>query len=190
MTHFNEQLRYEYPLTSNSIIIDGGGYEGTWFRQMFEKYKCWIHVYEPAKEFFHQCSIVAAAANPDGDKIFLNNAALSDRDGIAEIGVNGDSTGIFNPANKQVVETVSAPAIVSYLKPIDVFKLNIEGSEYEVLESLIATEQIKHIKNIQVQFHFLFPHSKARWEAIKADLNKTHEAEWDSEPVWQNFKLR
>ena len=36
---------------------------------------------------------------------------------------------------------------------IDFLKLNIEGSEYELLENLISSNNLDKIKYLQIQFH-------------------------------------
>lgn len=43
------------------------------------------------------------------------------------------------------------------INKIDLFKINIEGAEYDLLECIILNGYILKIKNIQVQFHDFFP---------------------------------
>ena len=42
-------------------------------------------------------------------------------------------------------------------EPIDLLNINIEGSEFAVLERLIETGKLDLIKEIQVQFHDFAP---------------------------------
>ena len=41
--------RLNYPLDSNSLILDIGGYQGNWAEQIHNKYNATIHVFEPIK---------------------------------------------------------------------------------------------------------------------------------------------
>lgn len=191
MKTFSEQLRYEYPeLTKDSIIIDAGGYEGNWFKPMFERYGCRCEVYEPASLFYHKCCIVSGQICESFGPIVVHNSALSNRDGVIEIGINGDSTGRFNVDNRKSVKCVNVSNEVERLGNIAVLKLNIEGMEYDVLMELIETGLVSQVENIQVQFHYNFPGAREEHSLIREALLATHEPEWDSEPTWQNFRKR
>lgn len=50
----DETLRLDYPLDSNSIVIDAGGFEGKWASSISEKYNPTIYVLEPIKEFLRR----------------------------------------------------------------------------------------------------------------------------------------
>ena len=91
MKSFSEQLRYEYPLTDNSVVIDAGGYEGNWFKQIYERYQCHIHVFEPVYDYWLQCSIVAhRVANklPEDNKIKVFRAGIGGDTSQDIFGVN------------------------------------------------------------------------------------------------------
>jgi FkbM family methyltransferase len=192
MKSFHEGLRYEYPeLTAESLIIDAGGFEGNWFKTMFERYKCNVVVYEPAYAFWLKCSMVAHELNPDASKIKVNNWALGGSARTESFMISGDASGMFAPEGKQEkVVVFDASNGGPFQGAVDVLKLNIEGMEFEVLESLIAAGVITKIKNIQVQFHNCVPDYENRYRLLREQLVKTHEPEWGSEPVWQNFRLR
>jgi len=189
MKAFSEHLRYEYNLNPDSIVIDGGGYEGNWFKTIWEKYHCNIHVFEPIGDFYMQCSKLATSleAGPDR-KIKVYNDGLWSSDTWDSFSVRGDTSGAFTESSRnEIVHLTSASDVVSRLGHVDVMKLNIEGSEYEVLEWLFDTALLKRIDNIQVQFHFNFPEAKRKYPFITNLLSQTHRPEWDSEPTWQNW---
>jgi hypothetical protein len=93
-------------------------------------------------------------------------------------------------------ETIQLKSIVNFIKTnaiekVDLIKINIEGGEYDVLESLIETNNIQLFENIQVQFHdFIMPNAKERMNAIQEKLSKTHELTYQFEFVWENWKLK
>lgn len=192
MKAFNESMRYEYPLDENSVIIDGGGYEGNWFRQMFQKYKCHCHVYEPVHDFFTRCSQVATELEDGPErKIHVHKRGLWIMDTFDEFHIKGDSTGSFAVSDKpELVKLNDVADVVKKIGLVDVLKLNIEGHEYDVIEHLKMMNLLGQIKNIQVQCHFNHPEAKTKYNYMKWRLSETHEPEWDSEPVWQNWRLK
>ena len=48
----DDKFRYNYNLTEQSIVIDAGGYKGTFAKKIHDMYKCSIYVYEPYAPFF------------------------------------------------------------------------------------------------------------------------------------------
>jgi hypothetical protein len=46
----DETLRLDYPLDSNSVVVDAGGFEGEWAYSICEKYNSTVYVLEPIKE--------------------------------------------------------------------------------------------------------------------------------------------
>lgn len=191
MIGFSESLRYEYPLTQDSIVIDAGGYEGNWFRVIYERYGCHIHVFEPVYDYWLQCCLVAhriAGKLPEENKIKVFRLGLGGSFKTESFGVSGDSAGKFCPCEtKQDVSIVDASEIVRAAGDVDLLKLNIEGYEYDVIKDLVKSGQILRVKNIQVQCHFNFPEARKAYNEMRESLLKTHEPQWDSEPVWQNW---
>ena len=43
--------RINYDLNKDAVVIDLGGYEGHWAADIFCKYDCYIHIFEPVQEF-------------------------------------------------------------------------------------------------------------------------------------------
>lgn len=73
---------------------------------------------------------------------------------------------------------------------IDLMKLNIEGSEYDVLECMIEHGLHTKVKNIQVQFHRLTENYEARYRAIQAALSKTHQLTYEFTYIWENWERK
>lgn len=75
---------------------------------------------------------------------------------------------------------------------IDFMQMNIEGGEYDILEWLIESGNIKRICVLQVQFHNRKEiDSKKRMQSIQAELEKTHTLEWAFRPyVWDRWVLK
>lgn len=75
------------------------------------------------------------------------------------------------------------------IRGIDLMKINIEGAEYDLLEHLIDTGFVEHIKNIQVQFHDFVPNAEQRMRRIQQRLQQTHSLTYQYPFVWENWKL-
>lgn len=180
-TSFEESLRYTYDLTPDSLVIDCGFHKGTFTKEMVRRYNCWIEAYEPIEEFYRQ------GKNIPG-KINLVNAGVGAINQMRTFKIKGDSTGFFAGEGKS--ERVSIKAIRDVaLKGCDVLKLNIEGMEFEVLESMLDRDLAVLCQNIQVQFHPIVPDFQSRYEAIRSKLLETHHLTFDFPWCWQNFRI-
>ena len=56
-------LRFNYALNERSIVIDLGGYDGQWSSDLFSRYCCNIHIFEPVEIYARKIS----------SRFFLNN---------------------------------------------------------------------------------------------------------------------
>lgn len=187
-TNFSEELRYSgYDLTPDSLVIDCGFYKGEFTLEMARRYDCWIEAYEPIGEFY-----VEGLRNVlHKKKIKLMNLAvgtsfLSNR----IFHIKGGMTGEFNvEGNSQNVFVYPAWIAIGE-RDVDVLKLNVEGGEFEILESLtkLHPDRLALCKNIQVQFHQVVPNFQSRYESIHAKLLETHHLTYDFPWCWQNFR--
>ena len=73
---------------------------------------------------------------------------------------------------------------------IDLIKINIEGSEFELLQHIIDENLLFKINNIQVQFHHFVPDAIKKRENIISSLKKTHKNDWSYYFVWENWSLK
>jgi len=189
MKAFSEQMRYEYNLSPESVIIDAGAYDGNWMKEMWNLHHCNILAFEPEYDHWLKCVKLAGELEPERRKIAVLQLALSSTSGLSKIGVSGDSTGVYNPSeDKQVCELRDVAEVIG--TKIAVMKLNIEGSEFDVIERLINSGLVREVENIQVQFHRVVPDFDYRYARLREALLTTHEPEWDSEIVWQNWRLK
>lgn len=69
-------------------------------------------------------------------------------------------------------------------------ELNIEGGEYEVLESLIESSAVSQFRSILIQFHPQPTGWEARREKIVEQLRSTHDRIWCYPMVWEKWLLR
>jgi len=182
-------LRYSYPLGPASVVIDLGGYKGDFASEIYARYRCKVHVFEPVAHFAAEIA-TRFARNPD---ITVYPVALAANDGTIRLGVDAESSSSFREGEQfvegrahQILEWLSEREITS----VALLKLNIEGGEYDLLEHLLATHAAAMFDVIQVQFHNVAANSRMRMEAIRNGLEKTHTSDYCYEFVWESWRKR
>jgi FkbM family methyltransferase len=185
----DKTLRLNYALNKESLVFDLGGYEGQWSSDIFSKYQCNIWIFEPFQKYAQ--NIIKRFEQNEKIKVF--EFGLGERDNTLKIFVNDDATSTFRKSGEGYdIKLISAADFINSkgVKYIDLMKINIEGGEYELLESLIDKGFIKNIGNIQVQFHDFVPNAKERMQKIQSSLMKTHKITYEYEFVWENWALK
>ena len=126
-------------------------------------------------------------------KIRIYPFGLGSQDKKEKIYLNAESTSIHKKKGKS--ENISIKNFSTFLKQndikkIDLIKINIEGSEYDLLEFIIKNDLTGQIENIQVQFHNFVENAEARMKQIQNDLANTHTLTYQYNFVWENWKLK
>lgn len=185
----DKSLRINYPLNSNSVVFDVGGYIGEWSSDIYKKYKCYIYAFEPIPEYY----MVIKKRFRHVKKIQVLNCGLAARTKYVNLHLAKDATSEYGASSKiQKVRLINIKEILSEykIKTIDLIKLNIEGGEYDLLEYLIEADMIKKFKNIQVQFHRSVNAFEARTDRIQQSLSKTHSLTYQYPFVWESWSLK
>ena len=186
-------LRLDYNLTPESIVFDLGGYKGDFTEKIFEKYSCYVYLFEPSVPFYTAC-VERFARNP---KIMCFNFALSDFEGDTLISDSADASSLVSEviAGQPHTEKVKVKIFKNTLDElgidhIDLAKINIEGGEYNVLPHLMESQSIHKIKNLQIQFHNFVKNAERQRSDIRKRLSLTHENTWCYDFVWENWAIR
>ncbi len=189
MKPFHEDDRYDYPLTPDSVVMDLGCYEGTFAAKIHEKYGCRVFAFEPVPAFFDRCR---ARFNGHVPKVIVLNLAVGGDNGEVEGRIKGDMSGQFADQGEQwtarMIDMLQAMELIGATK-VDLLKINIEGGEFALLENMVLTKLAPAFGNIQVQWHSVVPNYQARYDALQAELAKTHHLTFDAGWVWQNWRL-
>lgn len=185
MKPFEESMRYEYDLTPESVVWDCGGFKGDFADGIFQRYKCFITIFEPVfptriKERFN--------SNP---KIIVKDFGIGGKNDVVAMVIKGDMTGVYAESENGISPAkVVSISDASKGRTIDLLKLNIEGMEFETLETVLRDNIASRFKNIQVQFHQVVPNFEERYQAIREGLLKTHALTFDYPWVWENYRLK
>jgi FkbM family methyltransferase len=183
----DENHRVNYDLNENSLVIDLGGYLGEWTEKIHNKYSCNVYVFEPVFKYYN--NIVEKFKNNNKIKIF--NLGLSGVNDEVVIKHDNASSSIF--IENGVEEKIKLVKYYDFINDnkigyIDLIKINIEGSEYELLEHIIENNLQLKIKNLQIQFHKTFNDSEEKREEIRKVLSLTHKLTYDYTFVWENWE--
>jgi FkbM family methyltransferase len=122
------------------------------------------------------------------------NFGLGARNEQISIGFKDDATSVFHTNDDENIQ-IDMVDIFDFLtrnkiSKIDLLKLNIEGSEYDVLERLIETGWINKIDHIQIQFHDFIENAEGRRENIRRHLLKTHDEKYNFEFIWESWSKK
>jgi len=183
----DDSLRINYPLNKDSLVLDLGGYEGTWTQKIYDKYQCSIHVFEPIPNLYKNL----VEKFKDKDKIKIYNFGISDENKEIEISLLNDGSSFYIESENKVKTKVKS--LIEFLEDkkienVDLIKINIEGDEFPLLKNLIDNNKTNLFKDIQVQFHQFIPDSINKRNWIREKLSLTHTLTYDYEFVWENWK--
>lgn len=143
-------------LPAGAVILDIGANIGAFSllaSHLFPEAR--IFSFEPEKNNFGVLS--KNVELNDSGKITIYNEAVSDKDGVAVLNVDPADSASHSlegaSASGQAIATVSLKAILSResLTVIDLLKMDIEGSEYEVLFQ--SGEALVRVNNLVLEVH-------------------------------------
>lgn len=177
-----EHCRFDYDISPQDVVLDLGGYKGDFAEEIHKRYGCEVLVFEPI--FHESCQDRLRQYSP---KIKVISAGVGGCTRDALMGMKDNSSGEFSGGTSIRVQMIGIGEVAQ--REFALAKINTEGSEYEILESVIKLGIASKFRNLQVQFHDNAPNFMARYEAIRTALLKTHHLNHDTPFVWQNFEL-
>lgn len=185
----HQALRSEYPLDADSLILDVGGYEGSWTSEMFSRYLCKVEIFEPVEQFAEALTH-RFARNP---AVTVHAFGLGPRDETTTIHIAGDASStlassVNAPSEPAVIRDIAGYFTERGFGRIDLIKVNIEGAEYGLLDRLLDCGLVGRIRYLQVQFHEHVPDAVARRDEIRKRLSATHSLMWDYPFVWESWE--
>lgn len=183
-------LRLNYDLNCNSVIYDVGGYHGDFASDIHNKYGSKIFVFEPVNFFFdliHNRFLFNKNIN-------VFNFGLGGYTRNEYITMLDNSSSLYSKKGEKseiLIKSIADFMFENDHQIVDLIKLNIEGGEYELLNSLIDSNLICRFKNIQVQFHdFIIDNAEEQMEALQKKISITHSLSWQYKFVWENWELK
>jgi len=175
----------DHDLNESSTVIDFGGFKGIWAQKIIDKFNPNLYILEPVPEFYE----VLVSKFSDNEKVHLLNSGISTENKQSEIYVHGDASSThFKHGQSMSCEFNTLDEILNAwnIDGADLLQINIEGDEYSLLDSMIASGSIHKFKNIQVQFHLGVENDIARRDEIHAGFLKNgFQLKYDYRFVWE-----
>jgi|GEM_PF-1436769 len=174
-------------ITDKSIIFDVGSYDGEYSYEMNKIYNCKTYGFEPVSDLYSKSN----AKSNENIKFF--NFALGSTTKNIDMVVSDNKSSVFLGTGE--LETVSQMNIIDviddlHLNHIDLIKLNIEGGEYDILNSLISNDKLSMFGNVLIQFHYYGDNPVYKRHKIISELSKTHDVVFSYPFVWELWRLK
>lgn len=184
----NDELLFEHDLKEESLVFEIGGYTGKFTENIFQRYRCTIHVFEPVSKFYK----VLHEKFDNEPKVKVNDFGLGANTEEVKMSIVGDMTSSFRDEKNEGYELVKIVSFEEYInnnniENIDLVNMNIEGGEYPLLRHLVETGLINKIDKLQVQFHMVIENCHEERDAIIKELLKTHDSYLSVPFVWDGF---
>lgn len=138
-------------INEKSVVLDVGAFNGEFAEIILSKFGSNLILLEPLINEFNVLK----------KKFFLNkkvkviNKALSNNNGKAYLLIDKNNSFITNKnSNKSYeINCLDVKNLFDEELKIDLIKLNVEGSEYDIIERLIDLKYLTKCKNYLIQFH-------------------------------------
>ena len=152
-------LAKDFSLNENSTFIDVGGYIGNFTKHILINYNCRSIIFEPYPSYFIRC-FKRFKTHPN---VSVLPVGLGLDNGIMKIYPYNEGTSIFSKWHgvkeaKNKVYILDSGRLLRNFK-IDAMKLNCEGAEYEIIESLDREDILKDIPQMLIAFHSMPGHT-------------------------------
>jgi len=190
---YNTLLYNNLILNEESIVFDIGGFKGDFTNMILNMYKCNIFIFEPITEYYN--FIRNRFINDNLVKCY--NFGLGGSNCDAVIRKSGSSSSIFSDfGSSEINENIKIRSITEFIinndfNKIDLIKINIEGSEFDLLESLLLNNKIiNRIYILLIQFHDFIKDADNRRYIIQKKLSKTHKKEFDYPYNWEKWVIK
>ncbi len=185
------KLSLDYDFESQNIIFDVGAHIGSFTEKILNKFDCIVFAFEPKKEFYE------ILLNKFGDKenVKIFNFALSNFNGktrISDIGAGSSIVSRTENLNYEEIEVKMFSEFVEKenIETIDLLYLNIEGSEYELLDDIFKNNIQDKINHFQIQFHNFVKDSTLKRKKIRQKLKSSHYCKFNFPFIWERWDLK
>ena len=183
--HKDNQILYEHELNPDSIVVDLGGYLGEFTEEIYRRYSCKIYLFEPVKEYYDICIKKFAHLN----KIKCLNYAVG-KSGSVYVNNEGNSTSVYKSNSNSNRELINSKSILETLQElgirnIDLIKLNVEGSEFVIMQDLLDLGDEIIVSKFLIQFHNFIDGSSEMRNEIRKKLELTYNEVFNYPFVWE-----
>jgi len=184
-----ERIHYSHSINKESIILDVGAYKGDWTAGLIAKSEPdKVHLFEPIPN--HIDLLEDRFGNVEN--INIQEYGVGGSTHTTEMAELDNSSSIYSESKETVtVKFKSATEVLEELtRDVDVMKINVEGSEYEIMFELIRSGMVKKVGTFIIQFHRNVPEYDVKRKEIHNELNNTHSLDINYPYVWEVWKRK
>lgn len=184
-----DRLLYEHYLGKGDLVYDVGGYLGDWTGGMLKRYPCEYHIFEPHPEAFHHLSERFAGHND----VRLHEFALGGANGLVSLSSAAESSSIVSHRSNDSIQVrllYVCQHLIEQGRQVALMKLNIEGSEFELLEKLLWSDVSGKAGDFLIQFHLGTPDARRRYRKLSDKLRETHCCIWRYPFLWELWRRK
>lgn len=187
----DDKISLEYPLDEDSVVFDIGAYKGNFTQKVVDKFNCNVYAFEPLPEMYEYLN----KKFKNNKKVKIYSFGLLDETKKANISSYDAGSSLFTRTeaapNKQIeLREFKCFVTDNNITNIDYVYMNIEGSEYKLLNHIIDTGYIHNIQNLQIQFHNYLPNAKKERNKIRTNLKKTHICIFNYPFIWEGWQIK
>lgn len=170
------------------IFVDVGAFEGDFasaFSQRYPESKGYL--IEPVGAFVDVLNEKFATR---GDVVIPK--ALTAHGGKISLSDLGASSSSLTGNQVRTFESISVDELNIEISEdiIDLFQINCEGGEYEILPKIIECGMIYRIHAINIQYHYMNVANILRRWRINRKLSETHELVWSVFFIWERWETK
>jgi FkbM family methyltransferase len=184
----NDLIYKKLNLNPNSIVIDGGGFEGEFIDNVLINYGCKIESFEPLQKEFDELKKKYFS----NERVEISNLAIFSETKKLYLNQEGISSSIVNSnlgKNTIKINAIDIVEIIKNRKNIDLLKLNVEGAEYEIMNRIIDTENLETFNSYLIQYHKSVKQSGKLRDKIRNQLlNKNYKEIFNYDFVWEYWR--
>lgn len=176
------RLLMEVDLPPKAYILDFGGYHGDFSASFQPRDVARIDIFEPVPRF----SEIIENRFMDDNRIQVHGYAIGKTSRRERFALDASATGKSNTGDVDV--DFREAGVLNEIQSdfFDLVKMNIEGGEYELIESLDEINYLRKMKIILVQFHNF---NGEDFSQARLTLAKTHTPVWQFDYVWERWDL-
>lgn len=181
----DKKFHKNFGLNSDAVFFDVGGFEGEFTDKILAEYKCKSFIFEPHPVFYQKLKSKYKSNN----NVQVYNYGLGGKTEYLHLIDQSASSKLTKAKTDIKIKVMDISEVINELgiQKIDLIKLNIEGSEYDLLEKLLDSNLIERIDKLQIQFHDNISEAEIRRKKIINELKKSHKLVWSYYFVWERW---
>lgn len=196
----NEHIRrshHTYLKNENAVLMEVGGNKGNDASEFVRLYNPRYIILEPIEEYAN----ILTDKFKDNSRVTVINLGLGEKNEIVMVKIEGNNACATSKFSGKGGETplYIANATEFLLKiglglfDIDLLTMNCEGCEFETLETLLSTNLVEHVRNIQFATHSTISGLSdpiGRYCRTQQLLRRTHRPTYQYKFIWESWRRK